>query len=678
MASSSASVISDIEGVAPAPAAEPVLDGRYRVLIGSRLPELDLGGAEAVAVRDDRSPGDALFARVCPPHGIPRLDIVNNLKHMREAKLLRPLEWGAVHWPGSSEARVAIVFQRPDHGPFLAPGSDHLPAMQTEEIRKCVLAPACLTLGFLNQRGLTHRGIRADNIFWDGPTRTSVMLGDCVTHPPAAMQPVIYEPIGSAMTPPLGRGKGSIRDDFYALGVTILVLATGKLPLVGVEDTEIINLKLKRGSYAALMDGTRPPFGLRELLRGLLSDNPEERWGLEQLEQWMAGGLRSAVQEARVGAVERPFEFAGMEFSNFRALAHSFGAKWQQAGKAIEDPAFEKWLGRGANDGPTSERVSQLLTLRADSDKIGPLQVSKACMLLDPAGPMRLKGLSTMPSAMGPVLADAFARGDKETIDLIGECITGGHAVQWYQMQSARDQILFESDIKDLRQMQQLLRHTGPGYGIERCLYMLNPHYPCRSRLLQGHHVADVRTLLPTLEKLIARSGELPTIVDRHLTAFIASRIKANIDRLLSALEVAQGDAFLTKLGMLSVFAAVQAKHGPAHLPHLSGWLARELEPAINRFHGKSLRDQMRKRLEALAGGGSLVDLHNCLNNDSALKRDEAGRKKAMREFAAAGREIAQLESKEFHDSAQRLGWRIASGISGSIAFITAIIVVMA
>ena len=168
------------------------------------------------------------------------------------------------------------------------------------------------------------------------------------------------------------------------------------------------------------------------------------------------------------------------------------------------------------------------------------------------------------------------------------------------------------------------------------------------------------------------------SILYRHITAFIASRIKANVDRLLAALEAAQGDAFLTKLGMLSLFAAVQSKHGPSQLPHLSAWLARELEPAVNRFNGKSLRDQMRKKLMALSGGGSLVELHSCLNNDNVLKRDEAARKKATREFATAAKEIASLESKEFHDSVQRLGWRIASSISTCVAFATAVFVVMA
>ena len=116
-------------------------------------------------------------------------------------------------------------------------------------------------------------------------------------------------------------------------------------------------------------------------------------------------------------------------------------------------------------------------------------------------------------------------------------------------------------------------------------------------------------------------NGGLPTILDRHLTAFIASRIKANIDRLLAALEAAQGNVFLTKLGMLSLFAAVLSKHGPSELPYLSAWLAKELEPALNRFMSKTLREQMRKNLIAQSGSGNLVNLHSCLNNDNIYKK---------------------------------------------------------
>jgi hypothetical protein len=399
---------------------------------------------------------------------------------------------------------------------------------------------------------------------------------------------------------------------------------------------------------------------------------------MDQLEQWLAGGLRSTVQEARSGAVERPFEFADKEYSNFRSLSQAFGENWEQATKAFEDPAFAKWLRRGAVDSSAAERVSSILALCALTEKKDASHVSQVSILMDPIGPLRYKGLVAMPNGMGPVLADAFRTKDKQNINLIGEIISSGTAAKWYTAQSQRDQIIDEPQQKNVRRLQQLLRHTGPGYGIERCLYMLNPSYPCQSDILQGRFVTDIRDLLPTLESLVEENGDLPTILDRHLTAFIPSRIKANVDRLLAALEAAQGDAFLTKLGMLSLFAAVQSKHGPSELPHLCAWLAKELEPAVNRFKSKSLRDQMRKKLKALSGGGSLVDLHTCLNNDNILKQDDAARKKATRDFAAAAKEIAALESKEFHDSVQRLGWRIASAISTCFAFATAIFVVMA
>ena len=37
-----------------APVGDVVLDNRYHILVGSRLPDLDMGGAKALAVRDDR------------------------------------------------------------------------------------------------------------------------------------------------------------------------------------------------------------------------------------------------------------------------------------------------------------------------------------------------------------------------------------------------------------------------------------------------------------------------------------------------------------------------------------------------------------------------------------------------------------------------------------------------
>ena len=132
------------------------------------MPELDLGDAKAVVVRDGRSPDDPLFARVCPPNGMPRLDVIRSLKHLREAKLLRPVEWGPVSLSGNNQSQIAIVSERPQHDALMPAGTDSVNPMATDEIAKLVMVPAGQTLGMMSQRSMSHRGIRADNIFWDG------------------------------------------------------------------------------------------------------------------------------------------------------------------------------------------------------------------------------------------------------------------------------------------------------------------------------------------------------------------------------------------------------------------------------------------------------------------------------------------------------------------------------
>ena len=653
---------------------EVVVGGRFRLLSGAPLPELDLGDAKAFVARDDRSPNEDLFARICPPGTMPRLGIVNNVRHMMEASLMRPLEYGTIRWPGMAGYSTAIVFKRPLHGALMAPGATTISRMQPDEISRCVLAPAVLTLGYMAQRSLTHRAIRPDNMYWNGTLKTSVLLGDCVSSSPALLQPAIYEPVESAMTPPVGRGPGTIADDFYALGVTALVLSSGSVPFAGASPKDIIAAKLHRGSFSALMEGERPPFGLRELLRGLLSDDSYNRWGLEQLEQWLGGGLRSSVQEVRPGAVPRSFGFDGKEFLNYRLLADAFGKDMKKAEKALSEPAFEKWLRRGVNDHALADRIRLAIDTTEESKdaaESGPLRVTKTCMLLDPYGPIRTKEAVAMPTGIGASLADAYYRRESGVIDCIRDCLSNGIAIDWYRLKGDTETVIYDQEIKLFTQIQQILANSGLGYGIERCLYMLDPFHPCRSRVLEGAYVADAQNLLPSLEAIVEKHGEIETLVDRHLVAYIAARTKINIDKPLAALEAANGDDVAIKLAMLAIFARIQSKFGPEKLPFLTAWMARELEPTINRISSKSLRDQMRKRVRSLAGTGSLVKLQGCINNDKAIRQDESARKIATRQFAAATREISQLESREFQENAQRLGWKIASRISATVSFVS-------
>jgi hypothetical protein len=88
---------------------EIVVANRYRILAESPLSDLNLGDAKAYVTRDDKSPKELLFARIRPADAVPRLEILNNVKHLMDANLLRPVEGESVIWPGGVERRFTLV-----------------------------------------------------------------------------------------------------------------------------------------------------------------------------------------------------------------------------------------------------------------------------------------------------------------------------------------------------------------------------------------------------------------------------------------------------------------------------------------------------------------------------------------------------------------------------------------
>ena len=111
-----------------------------------------------------------------------------------------------------------------------------------------VIKPIADGLVELGLKGIAHRAIRPDNLYYMDEARTKIVLGGCVTSVPAHDQPVVMETIESGMAMPSGRGGGTYADDMYAFGASVLMLNIGRHPMPGVPDTEIIRRKIAAGS----------------------------------------------------------------------------------------------------------------------------------------------------------------------------------------------------------------------------------------------------------------------------------------------------------------------------------------------------------------------------------------------------------------------------------------------
>jgi len=669
------------DGSARAATAPFLLANRYRLIDDEPLPELDAPGTTACVVRDANNPSANLFARVLEPGVIPRKDPMIPLRGHRDVQVMRPVEWGVVPWPPLKRNAFAVVFDRPAGGPLVAPGATAFAPIPVADLAARVLAPAAMVLAQLGRRGLTHRADRPDKVGMGGEGTSHVLIGECVTSPPGFAQPPALETIESAMTPPLGRGPGVHTDDMYALGATVLALALGRMPLAELSAAEIVEAKLARGSFIALLAGERVPFGLREVLRGLLADSPKERWGLPQIEQWLGGGMNKSIHDNPQPRMDRPITFRGKEYWGFRDLADAFGKNWQAASATLLDEGFAKWASRGLRDADLAEDVAMTLKSArieaASNPGPDPRVVAQLCSILDPDGPIRYRGVIAVPNGLGPMFAASVRNGAREDVSHICDMLVKGLAIDWFTWRAESENSELAIAIKPYKQLQQLLRHAGPGYGVERCLYELNPHLPCQSAAVEPYYVETLGELLPTLETVVRRTGGLPTVYDRHFAAFIANRAKRNMDRDFAALEQVRGDPVLGKLGMVKLLAWLQSEHGPVSLPHLTGWLAADLKDAANRFASKTLRAEVGRRLEAVASQGDLAALYNAVCDKSLLVRDDQGRRAALHEFLAARRRIGELEARDMAEGTRQLGGRIAAWIGGTAALVSASLVIL-
>jgi hypothetical protein len=254
---------------------------------------------------------------------------------------------------------------------------------------------------------------------------------------------------------------------------------------------------------------------------------------------------------------------------------------------------------------------------------------------------VRYKGFSFLPEGFGAALAVEFLRrGDAQ---IPAETLQRDLPSQWLAIP---DNVQPESVplSKLLAQMRTFLQINDPGYGIERCLYELNPSLPCQSPLVIQDYVVKIEELLPALDRAASRSDTKVRPMDRHIAAFVAARFNQDIDPHLRALAAPKVETSL--IGMLSLLAYLQWKLRSPGLFGLSSWLGGLLGPAINTYHSRTTRRDIEREIPRLVRQGSLPELFDLIDNAEKRKKDNEGYAAARAEYVAAEAEARGIETK--------------------------------
>jgi eukaryotic-like serine/threonine-protein kinase len=653
--------------------------GDYELFPEHPLPGLSVGNNAAYRATSRERPEHAYFALVCDPAALPRIEVMAALRKIAGTPLLTPLEWQIIDWPPSARRNVAIVFERPEDGRFVASLGETVAPLGDEAVIRDYLIPIVSALRALSIAGIVHGALNPTNLLFREAPRRRVVLGECVSTAAAARQPAIFLPIEAALAAPASRGSGQLSDDIFALGTTAAFLVLGGNPAAGIPEDDLLRARIDSGSYSAITGERRIPVGMVELLRGLLADDPKLRWSLSEIDEWLVSRRFVLRQGVPMRRATRPLEFNGRSYVVPRALSHAFAGNIDAAAEAVKSRDFEIWAHRALSD---ETSIALVKAAQSESTAGGPpthrdaALVSRICTALDWHAPVRYRTLAAAADGFGGALASAFLA--QAPIQTIAEAIALRLPQFWLSARSPppSEHITL---LKLFERMRGLLDDGRLGCGVERVLYELNPTLHCLSPAIEKDYVFALSGFLPSIEKLAASrvDGEL---FDRHSAAFVAARFKTAASGWIEGL--ASSDQAERLVSILRVLARLQAHGGPAAVPNLVKWAARQAAPLVESYHHRPTRQRLTQQFEKAAQAGRLVDLMLIIDNSAEEQRDADGFAEAKRAHAAVVGELSRLAAGAVRrpQQAASLAGQMAAGfatlvaVAASLAFVAVLV----
>ncbi|MCC9622657.1 protein kinase family protein [Thalassospira sp. MA62] len=646
--------------------------GNFRVFTDVRLPEFDMGHCKAYSADNLRRDDGNAFAIVADPVLPTRQDQMKFLVGVHLPGQIDLLDYEIAYWPPNGRKTMLLFYDKPAGGRVKAKNGK-VRAIDELDIASVVVEPLMALLQSFADKGITHRAVRAGNLFFADPMRQKVVLGCCASTPPAFDQPIVYETMARMAADPAGRGTGTLMDDLYALGMTLAELGIGHRPLKKFNDQEIMDLKLQKGSFQAIASQEKLPLAIMEPVRGLLCDDPDDRWGFAELNAWMDGRRTKPVQSNTEKRAARSQNISGKDYYTPRALAQGLAKNWVNALPPLRDGSVEIWLRRGLSDNDRAKALSdamrQLQWAGSDKRSAEDVLVARSILIMDPEGPIRFKGFSAMVDGLGFMLSYDIqhGRGPQRFSDVVVRDIPS----YWFSRQAG-----FNAQTQKLQQAYKNLRYyiqqQSAGYGYERCLYAMIRNQHCLSPLIEKEYVIEVKQLLPALEKAAASVSDSTWPVDRHIAAFIATRLEDDVEGQLMAMQNPSDEVEYSR-AIISMLAIVQWRHGPDNLQNLSHWVARLMEPAAKVFNSKERRERVETEIPRLAKRGNLVELYNLINDEQERRKDQSEFVEAVEEYSEAESEVFELESSGAArlELAEKVGQQAAAFASTMIALLT-------
>ena len=638
------------------------LEGSYKMIASQPLPEFSHAYADAFAAIDLHNAERKIYAMVCDNTLPYRQFAINEMKNVTNQNLILPLAAGTVKCSHLNESRFVIFFEQPQGTPL----SELLASYTTineSKVIDLILKPACRGLMAMRERKVHHGHIRPEAFYIGEMT----MFGECFSAPCGTLAHYLYEPVERAMADTLGHGEANEKADVYALGILAMEVMIGLDKFRSMPRETFISLVMKQGVYNVFTENRSLPDSFQDFFRGIFNDNAADRWGLDQVEQFISGKRFNLIAPSAPKDASRPMVFADQNIFSRRLLANVLHRNWREAVKDVRALRLDRWCEMSLHRPELAESIERAMRSGAERNATE-RQISDMMMrifiTLDPAGPLRTKSLSLRPDTIGIALATLIDQKGAELTQLLS-MIENDSANYWAQHSDITKSPEISQAVWLLQKVRPYVKSKALGFGIERVLYELNPSLSCQSPLLRPYHITTAEEALKTLDVLAKNVAPGTSLVDRHIAAFIAAKIELTKELTLDDLTIFPSLTGSQDLIMMRLLARAQHKYPRLHLVGLCAWSGMLIEKMIDAVHNRVIRRRQKLQLKKLVSTGLVREVFSTIVNREVLTRDTNGFAQALALHEINNSRIEFLKSPLVLEyNARRTGGRMAVSVS--------------
>ncbi len=307
---------------------------------------LDVASVEADLYLIKDAAGSRCVLKYYRPKIEPKPEVVELLRSFSGRGAVRIIE------TGRESGRFYEIQEYAEHGTisdFLKNNKIPTPKFLAEFIKKAV---ECLFE--IHSKNLIHRDIKPANILVRSIEPLDIVFTDFgissvsgSTHHQTNMNRTILYSSPESMSGVISKGT-----DYWSIGMILLEMVIGKHPFEGVSE-KVVMFSIATRSVPCVVE-IKSEFST--LIKGLLTRNPEKRWGHKEIAAWLGGEKNIPVYfgETQDDAIQtrslHPYRFDGNNYYTLRELAMPMAKNWNSAMKEFESGSIRNWIARELGD----------------------------------------------------------------------------------------------------------------------------------------------------------------------------------------------------------------------------------------------------------------------------------------------------------------------------------------